>query len=189
MFSAPVKSPLLSFGAAGFVPGLSADLKVLKVFSIYQTIIKSGRKEFSPFMASYLNRASLLDPEFFDVYRLAGSLLVYDAELPKEGVALLDRGSIILKNSWELPFYGGFIAHQQLKDDEIAFKLMNRVIGRPHTPPLAISLAAKFLSNTNSKEDGILFLQGMLLSMPKGYRAGIEKKIKELRGQMAEQNL
>lgn len=180
IFSAPISNTLLLQGQAGPMPGLLADFSVLDVFSVYHEMLENQQSQYAPLLAIHLNNASKLDPYFFDVYRLASSLLVYDAKMPEAGVALLDKASLILTENWEFPFFGGFIAHDQLGDDEQAFALMSRVIGRPNMPPLAINLAARFLNNYRSEEDALLFLQGLLQTMPEQYQAGIREKMLKL---------
>jgi len=180
VFSEPISNEVMLQAISGFVPGLSADFQIMHVFSVSDAMTYSGQISYAPLMATYLKNASKLDPRFVDTYRLASSLLVYDANMPQEGVDILDYGSKILTNNWEFPFLGGFIAHEQLHDDNKAFELMSRVLTRPHAPQLAVNLATKYLNNTQTKEDALLFLQLLLQTMPEKYQEGIKNKISQL---------
>jgi len=172
---------------SGPLPGLAADFRVLDVFSIFYGANNKGYESDYQYIYPYLKRAQSLDPKFQDVYRLAGSLLVYDANMPQEAVDLLRMGSEALTDNWEIPFFAGFIAHQQLNNDKLAFELMRKVTNRPNVPPLAINLAARFLNNTHTINDAIQFLKGLLLTMPKAYQASIQKKITELEAEIKEE--
>ncbi|MDX8384095.1 MAG: hypothetical protein R8M45_08435 [Ghiorsea sp.] len=183
VFEQPVHNPLFLHGLAGPVPGMSADFKILNTFSVLDAINVSGKHEHGALMATYLLQASRLDPYFFDVYRLASSVLTYDAKMPYEAVELLDYGSLALNDNWEFPFLGGFIAHEQLHDEEKAFLLMSRVLDRPNAPNLAVNLATKYMRKTQTKADVLLFLRVLLQTMPEKYRAGVMKKIADIQGQ------
>ena len=182
-FAPPVSSPLFLFAVSGQVPTLAADFQVLRFFDVYYAIQKHQKKDEAIYLVTYLKNASLLDPYFFDIYRLASGLLPFDLGLAEQSIHLLERGAEALPDNWEIPFFAGFIAHQQLGDDKTAFRMMKLVIDRPNAPDIAVHLAAKFLAKTNSKADAILFLQSLLLTMPESYREDIKRQIQRLRSE------
>ncbi|MCF7822210.1 MAG: hypothetical protein K9M17_07210 [Mariprofundaceae bacterium] len=177
---------LLDLSLAGPLRGLASDFDVLTVFSIYHAASQEqksrGSTELWPVMAAYLQRAQEMDPRFFDVYRLSGALLAYDAKMPHLAVQLLQRGAEQLEDNWELPFIAGFLAYDQLKDNSLAYSLMKEAALRPGTPPLTVHLAARFLAKDEGNSAGIAFLQTMIELMPEGYHAGLKQRISELQG-------
>lgn len=177
---------LLDISLAGPLRGLASDFNVLNVFSIYHAANKEqkrlGSTELWPVMAAYLQRAQEMDSRFFDVYRLSGALLAYDAKMPHAAVQLLEKGADQLSDNWELPFLAGFLAYDQLKDNKLAYKLMKKAAVRPDAPPLTVHLAARFLAKDEGNAAGIAFLQAMIDLLPKGYHAGLKQRISELEG-------
>lgn len=177
---------LLDLSLAGPLRGLASDFDLLHVFSIYHAASQEqktqGSTELWPVMAAYLQRAQEMDPRFFDVYRLSGTLLAYDAKMPHLAVQLLEKGAEQLKDNWELPFIAGFLAYDQLKDNQLAYRLMKEAAVRPDTPPLTVHLAARFLAKDEGNSAGIAFLQTMIQLLPEGYHAGLKKRISELEG-------
>lgn len=177
---------LLDLSLAGPLRGLASDFDLLHVFSIYHTASQEqktrGSTELWPVMAAYLQRAQEMDPRFFDVYRLSGALLAYDAKMPHLAVQLLAKGAEQLEDNWELPFIAGFLAYDQLKDNRLAYRLMKEAAVRPDASPLTIHLAARFLAKDKGNTAGIAFLQTMIELLPEGYHAGLKQRISELEG-------
>ncbi len=167
---------------AGPVPGLAADFCVLEVFSIFNEMQKSSRAEYGDYLYQDLKSAVDLDSRFYDPYRLASSILVFDAGKPKEAVYLLEKGTFALPLKWDIPFLAGFIAYDQLHDHQKAFQLMSEAAKRKGAPPMIPMLATRFLSQTSGKEDAIMFLQSLLDTLPDIYQEGIRQRIKALRG-------
>ncbi|MDQ6989986.1 MAG: hypothetical protein Q9M19_08905, partial [Mariprofundaceae bacterium] len=173
-------SPLAELAISGVLPGLMADFRVLDVFAVHYDAQREKKLEDLRFIAPYLQRAQALDPKFYDVYRLAGSLLVYDANMPQEAIALLTKGTWARPDVWEFPFFAGFIAHDVLKDDELAFEMMSQVATRENTPVMVITLASRFLASTSTTADAIMFLKGVLFLLPRDKQDGIRTRIKAL---------
>ncbi len=166
---------------AGAVPGIFSDFLMLDVFSIYYEAQQAKKPSEMKYVNTYLSRAQSLDPKFFDVYRLASSILAYDANMPNEAVALLKKGMVQRPYVWEFPFFAGFLAHDLLKDDKLAYELMSSVADRENTPVMVLTLASRFLESSSTKEDAILFLKGLLQLVPEGNREGIKKRIEALK--------
>ena len=173
-------SVVMDKALAGPIPGIIADFYMLDVFTIYYDAKHLQEPESMGFISTYLNRAQNLDPNFFDIYRLAGSLLAYDADRPLEAVLLLRKGVDSRVDTWEFAFFAGFLAHDRLGDDELAFEMMTKVINREGVPLMVYTLASRFLESSATKEDAIAFLRGLLQLVPKDYHDGILHRIHEL---------
>ena len=173
-------SPTVLKVAAGHLPGLVADFQILDVFSLYGMHERTEFESFGALLYHDLQMASLLDPQFKDTYRLASSLLVFDAGMPEEAVMLLQTGTKAIPNSWEPPFFGGFIAAHHLHDYELGYSLMRQASLREGSPPAAVILAARYLKHHSGKDDAMMFLQGMSEVMPKKYTKGIEAEMHKL---------
>ncbi len=173
-------SPRAEIIIAGPLRGIMADFRMLDVFAIYYEGTAHQQKQVLEYLPVYLNRAQNLDPKFFDVYRLAGSILAYDAHMPEASVNLLRKSFDQRPEVWEFPFFAGFIAHDLLHDDKLAFDLISVATKRKGTPPFLVTLASRFLASTATTQDAIAFLQGILKVMPPEYQAGIKWRIQEL---------
>ncbi|MDQ7004204.1 MAG: hypothetical protein Q9N67_04500 [Ghiorsea sp.] len=166
---------------AGPLPGLVADFKLLNVFSLFNEMQKHPQSDYGTYIYEDLTYASDLDPKFHDVYRLASSILAFDANMPEEAVMLLEKGTYSMPSRWDTPFLGGFIAFEQVGDAQKAFELMNLAATREDAPPFTALLAARYLRNESTVEETISFLQSLVQMMPEDYRAGILSRIDELK--------
>lgn len=172
---------------AGWGPlqGLGADFSLLKVFSIYYDASRQTNHDNSAWhaMKRALFRAQALDPQFIDPYHIGIITLAYDAKLPKDAVRLALLGSRAIPDNWQVPFTGGFVAYDALKDHRQASQLMTIAANVPNAPPLAVHLAGRFIAKDSGPEEGIKFLQKMLLLLPEQYHSGILQRIEELKKQ------
>ena len=165
---------------SGPLPGLMADFYILDVFSIYYEANTLSDSTRLAYLEPYLETAQSLDPQFFDTYRLAESLLAYDAQQAEAAVSLLRKGGDALPDVWEFPFVAGFIAHDSLQDDKLAFELMSQVATRENTPVMVITLASRFLASTSTTADAMMFLKGLLFLLPRDKQDGVRARIKAL---------
>jgi len=180
VYSKSLLSPNVVKVLSGHMPGLAADFKILDFISlVYES--KRHHNSYSLLIYDDLKHANFLDPRFHDVYRLASSVLAYDEKMPNEALDLLEIGVNAIPSRWEMPFLAGFIAHEQLGDNQRAFNLMNIAAKREGSPPSTALIAARFLENESTPEDVIIFLQGLKSTMPKIYREGIDHRILELK--------
>jgi len=178
-YSRSVLSPNMVRVLSGHLPGLAADFRILDLISlVYES--KRDHENYSLLIYDDLRYANFLDPRFHDVYRLASSVLAYDEKMPKEALSLLEIGTNAIPARWEMPFLGGFIAHEQLGDNQKAFTLMDIASQREGAPPSTAFIAERFLENSSKIEDVILFLQGLKNTMPEIYHQGIDRRIFEL---------
>ncbi len=166
---------------AGHLPGLVANFKLLNVFSVFNEMQKHPQSDYGVYLYEDLTYASGLDPKFHDVYKLASSILAFDARMPKEAVTLLEKGTYAMPERWDIPFLGGFIAFEQVGDSQKAFELMSTASMREGAPPFIALLAARYLRNETTVEETISFLQSLAQMMPEDYQAGILRRIDELK--------
>lgn len=178
-------SPLLAdLAFAGPLRGLASDYALLETFSIYyetRHVPNASRPQLWKAFVNHLTRAQRLDPAFFDVYRVAGALLTYDARMPDEAVRMLRKGTDNIPDNWEIPFLAGFIAYDQLKNSTLAFELMSEAAKRPDAPAMTASLASRFLEGAQGPEASIRFLEEMMLLFPEKYHEGLKNRIREIR--------
>lgn len=170
---------------AGPCQGLAADANILSVFTIYDLIRSRSlspeqQKHAWKQLSGYLDAASQIDPWFKDTYRLSSGLLAFSPDGMNDAINILQRGSSARTWDWETPFLAGFIAHDRLHDDKMAFEFMKLAAQRPDAPPSAIRLASKFLNNESGIDVSIIFLEQMLKMLPERYHAPIKQRIKEL---------
>lgn len=170
---------------AGPAPGLAADANILGVFNVYSHIrnLPISDKEHSPswnHLKAYLKHASVLDPYFYDIYRLTSGLLAFQSEHTRDALMIMEHGAQYRTWDWETPLIAGFLAHDLLNDNTLAFDLMELASSRPGAPPLAIGLAARFLADTENPLAGIQYLRYMKSIMPKDYSKPIGDRIKKL---------
>lgn len=173
---------------AGPDRGLMADMDVLSVFSLNDDLrmhrFAGGQAHKAwGYLAAYLERAQALDPRFQDTYRLALGLLGYTEGFQSKAVGILELGAEANPQNWQYPFFGGFIAHDQLHDDDRAYRLMSMAVRRPGVPPLALGLAARFLAKDRSPEASLRFLELMRQMMPPAYKAPLQARIQRLKQQ------
>jgi len=157
----------------------------LSIFNAYDHIIKlpeNDRQSDSSwhYLMEYLQHASILDPYFYDTYRLTSGLLAFQSNHTRDALDILTHGAENRTWDWETPLIAGFLAHNLLQDNRLAFDLMKRASSRPGAPPLVVSLAARFLADMEGAETGLQFLHYMKSIMPKGYSKPIDDRIKML---------
>lgn len=185
LFLTGPSSLIIQKAIAGPCLGLGAEANLLAVFSVYWSIHK---KELSKddqqkawlYLYHHLQRAQAFDPWYWDIYRLTSGLLVYQKNYQRQAIDILSRGAKARAWDWEVPFISGFLAHDLLNNDKLAFELMKMSINTPKAPPLAIGLATRFLSKTETVGDTLKFLRVLKGSLPKDYTQYIDKRIQKI---------
>jgi len=176
-------SQLLLYRAwAGAMPAIAADLAVLNIFDIYassQLSPQSSREVWWTRLHNQLRTGQAMDPYFRDIYRLTEGLLAYEANKMEESVELLSMSEPYLNSSDPL-LVASFIAHQELKNDELAFDLANRAIQKPDTQYITIGFATSLLKKNSGCRVALQFLNSRLHTMPEKYQQGIKNRIKSI---------
>jgi len=188
LFITGPSSLIVQQAIAGPCLGLASESNVLSIFALYWSIkeknlSKEDQHQAWSYLYHHLQQAQSFDPWYWDVYRLTNGLLVYQEAFQQEAFDILVRGAEARTWDWEVPFIAGFLAHDVIKDDELAFHLMNMAIHKEDAPITVIGLAAKFLSKTETVEDSVNFLRTLKSTVPKGYATYIDIRIKELLGE------
>jgi hypothetical protein len=167
---------------AGPYAGVAADLNILGVFAIYDSIVKQQEQNgvLWHHLHNRLQAAQMLDPKFWDTYRLTTGLMGFHQQGAAAAVDLLSKGAEARDWDWEMPFIAAYLSHDMLHDDRRAYQLMNMALKRPNAPPLAIGLAAEFLKTTEGNQASLRFLTYLRKSLPPRYRDVIDARIKKL---------
>jgi len=168
---------------AGAVPGLAADMAILKIFNIYARAQAMPTKERAPWWAALHYRLQLaqhMDPYFRDVYRLTEGLLAYEAQAMHAAVTLLSNSEPWLHSADPL-LVASFIAHQELKDASLAIALAKRSAAQPDGSTLALDFATRLIHRQSGCHVALAFLESRLHTMPEPYQQGILRRIEQLR--------
>lgn len=141
---------------------LVADLIFSRTLSFHGGVLKRGEKlDAQTWQAIYqrLDASSQLDPYFVDPYYFGQAVLTWDAQMPREANALLDRGRRYRTEDWVMPFFMGFNAFYFLHDKPQGAAYLMEAARRPGSPSLAGLLAARLSSESGGGEIAIAFLQ------------------------------
>ena len=141
---------------------LVADLIFSRTLSFHGGVLKRGEKlDAQTWQAIYqrLDASSQLDPYFVDPYYFGQAVLTWDAKMPREANALLDRGRRYRTEDWVMPFFMGFNAFYFLHDKPQGAAYLMEAARRPGSPSLAGLLAARLSSESGGGEIAIAFLQ------------------------------
>ncbi|MFC1536940.1 hypothetical protein ACFL48_03890 [Pseudomonadota bacterium] len=169
---------------AGMLPGLGADLAILRIFSSFYQYShereESTRQSLREITYRDFETAQFLDPKFIDMYRLAEGILAYDLRMPLQAVDLLEAGEHHF-DQWEIPFMASFIAYDQLHDLKRAVSLAKLAGEKPGVPPLIIGYTSRLMSDNLGLEFAIKYLQERKKALPEGYQHGLEERIRKLK--------
>ena len=130
---------------------LVADLIFSRTQSFHGGVLKRGEKlDARTWQGIYqrLDAASQLDPYFVDPYYFGQAVLTWDAQMPREANALLDRGRRYRTEDWVMPFFMGFNAFYFLHDKPQGAAYLMEAARRPGSPSLAGLLAARLSSES-----------------------------------------
>jgi len=165
---------------------LVADLIFSRTTSFHGGVLKRGEQlDAQTWRAIYqrLDASSRLDPYFVDPYYFGQAVLTWDAQMPREANALLDRGRRYRTEDWVMPFFMGFNAFYFLHDKSQGAAYLMEAARRPGSPPLAGLLAARLSSESNGGETAIAFLQELEAQTDdQGTKEEIRRRIGALRG-------
>lgn len=165
---------------------LIADLIVSRTMSFYGGQSKRHEPIDAETYRTIYNRldvASELDPYFVDPYVFGQSVLAWEAGMPTEANALLDRGRRFRTDDWVIPFFMGFNAFYFLRDSTQGAAYLMESSGRPGSPPLVGLLAARLASQSGGTETAVAFLEQLLVETEDDItRQDIRKRLGALRG-------
>ncbi|MBI3607444.1 MAG: hypothetical protein HY207_05705 [Nitrospirae bacterium] len=165
---------------------LVADLIFSRTLSFHGGVLKRGEKiDARTWQAIYrrIDAASELDPYFVDPYYFGQAVLTWDAHMPREANALLDRGRRFRPDDWVMPFFMGFNAFYFLHDKTQGAAYLMEASRRPGSSPLVGLLAARLSSESRGTETAIGFLQELEAQTDDpGTKEEMKKRIGALRG-------
>ncbi|RME06270.1 MAG: hypothetical protein D6816_07935 [Bacteroidetes bacterium] len=183
----PPSSIWLERAIVGPCVGIGSEYALLRVFTLFDEILHPLPVSQPDLLYRYLmeeiQHAQQFDPWFFDIYRLTTGIAGFTPGLQRQAVEVLQKAGKYRTWDYEPLFIAGFIAHDQLHDDELAFELMQEAARRPGAPPMLLGLAARFLDRVKGREASIAFLQQMLETMPKDYQKPILERIERLKSE------
>jgi hypothetical protein len=166
--------------------GLVADLIFSRTLSFYGGVGKrSETLDAQTWQAIYfrLDAASELDPYFVDPYYFGQAVLPWDAHMPKEANALLDRGRRFRSDDWVIPFFMGFNTFYFLHDKAQAASYLMEAARRPGASPIVGLLAARLASKSGTTEVAIGFLDQLAArTEDRKTRDEIKRRADALRG-------
>lgn len=130
------------------------------------------------------NLVTDLNPKMIYVYDFCGLMLAWEANLIPESIALLDKAVAIFPNDWKFLYLRGMTKLVFQKDTEAAtadFLLASKL---PNVHPIVIRLTAKKLTQTNSTESAIEFLEEMIKnSAQESERTALTGKLEQLQAE------
>ncbi|ATX81853.1 hypothetical protein Ga0123462_0984 [Mariprofundus ferrinatatus] len=176
------KQALWYHAMAGPVPAFAADLAVLNVYNIYAQAMALPVEKRAPWWSAlryelYLGQE--MDPYFRDIYRLTEGLLAYEAQDIEEAITILSMSETYMKSSDPL-LAAAFLAHQELKNEQLALSLGKRAASQPDSTPLVMGFTTAILKRQSGCRAAIVFLKSRLETMPEKYQQGIIRRIRKL---------
>lgn len=129
-----------------------------------------------PWLARMCDVVTDLDPRAEHVYRFAGFILPWEAQLPHEGIRLMEKGVEVFPDSWQLNFYLGFTRYYFLDDVDGALPPIERAAAIPGVHPFVPRFAAALHAQRQGPGAAREFLEELLAS---GGAAGMEMVIEE----------
>jgi hypothetical protein len=129
-----------------------------------------------PWLARMCDLVTDLDPSAEHVYRFAGFVLPWEAQLPDEGIRLLQKGVTHFPDSWQLHFYLGFNLFYFKDDAEGALPHIRRAAELPGADPYVSRFGAMLYSQQYGTAMARDFLEELRRS---GGAGGMEQVIDE----------
>ncbi len=134
-----------------------------------------------PWLSRMCDLVTDLDPRAEHVYRFGGFILPWEAQLPDEGIRLLEKGVQQFPDSWQLNFYLGFSKFYFKDDVDGALPYMRRAAELPDAHPSVTRLAALLYTQKYGSDTASEFLEELRDSGGAGGMEGvIDERLKDL---------
>jgi tetratricopeptide (TPR) repeat protein len=112
-------------------------------------------------LADLCNAVTDLDPQAQHVYLFAGVMLPWEADRIDDGIAMLEKGTRNIPDSWHLWYMLGF-SYYFFKDDlAAASRALSTAVRLPDTPELVSRMLATLYAAHHGSEDALAFLTAM----------------------------
>jgi len=122
-----------------------------------------------------------LDPHFVPAYQYTGMILGVIAGMPKESVALLEKGIRHNPDVWQLSFFLGYDYFYELNDPVSAARHFRAASLLPDAPYWLAGLAVRMAAEANDLGAALEFLQRLhLQAKDEQVKAGLGKRIREV---------
>lgn len=102
-----------------------------------------------------------LDPRAQHVYLFAGVMLPWEADRIDDGIALLEKGTRNIPDSWRLQYMLGFSYYFFKNDLAAASRALNAAVHLPGTPELVSRMLATLYATHEGAENALTFLTEM----------------------------
>lgn len=137
-----------------------ADALWFRAINYFGTHYRSDRAY--PWLGQMCDRVTDLDPSATYVYRFAGLILPWEANLVDEGIALLQKGTRNLPNSWELHYMLGFTFYFFKDDLSASARELRAALVIPGAPTYVSELLAVVDAADRGPDSAIAFLQAIV---------------------------
>ncbi len=132
------------------------------------------------------NLVADLNPKSEHVYEFCSLMLAWEANLPDESIALLNKGVKEFPAYWKFPYLRGITKLIILKDTQNSKDDFILSAKLPGAHPIVIRIAAKNISLSESHDDAIEFLEEMIRnSTQESERGALASKLEEIKLQKA----
>lgn len=122
-----------------------------------------------------------LDPQFVSAYQYTGTILGVLAGLPKESIALLEKGIRHNPTVWQLSFFLGYDYFYELHNPVAAAKYFRQASLLPDAPHWLAGLAVRMAAEANDLGAALEFLQRLYLqATDEQMKEGLVKRIREV---------
>lgn len=134
-----------------------------------------------PWLARMCEIVTDLDPHAEHVYRFAGFILPWEAQLPDEGIRLMEKGVEQFPDSWQLNYHLGFAKFYFNDDVAGALPHIRRAAGLPGAHPYVTRFAAMLYSQEYGSHTAREFLEELRDSGTAGGMEGvIDERLKDV---------
>ncbi len=136
-----------------------ADILWFRAISYFGEHYRSDRTY--PWLAHICELVTDLDPQAEHVYRFAGLILPWEAGDIEGGIAILEKGTRAIPQSWELAYYLGFTHFFFKNDFPTAARHLRRAATLPGAHPGTARLAAILTTEAAGPATTMAFLRDL----------------------------
>ena len=122
-----------------------------------------------------------LDPRAEHVYSFGGILLPWEADRVDDGIALLEKGTRNMPDSWRMHYMLGFSYYFFKNDLDAASRALERATRLPDTPEFVSRVAATILAAHQGTNNALAFLTELEAQAPNPeMHSALQQRIREL---------